>query len=239
MPTFVADLHNHTPASADHHLRHETSARDIVETALAAGLDIYAATDHMSWGLVGELLAAADDVARETGRTLLVVPGAELRITYRGDEAHITPLFDPGTYEQRFDALVGILGLTSTLVAEEDRPFFTFEHDPVDVCRIVYALGGVACVAHADRAFGEYRLTGTHLFERLLAEPTVAAIDFLDPEAARGLVDGTDATVISCSDSHCCEDIGRRRSDLELDDLSFWALRTALVRDGVRAGVCA
>lgn len=239
MPALAADLHNHTPASADYR-RPGTSAREIVETALAAGLDVYAATDHFSVGFAAELIAAAEQVAAETGRRLMVVPGTELRITYRGDEAHITALLPPDGFEPLFAALLDILGLTLPLAASEDLPFFTHEHDPVDVARIIHALGGIACVAHADRWFGDYRLFDSGLFSRLADEPAVAAVDFLDPdtgEAAKSLHVGL--RTISCSDSHCCEHVGSRRAHLEMDDLSFASLKVALRSGAVSCEVAA
>ncbi len=227
MPAFSADLHNHTPASADYR-RPETMPRQIVEAALDAGLHVYGATDHFSCGLGRALIDAADAVAAETGRRLLVVSGAELRITFRGDEAHITALYPAERNEALFQATLEILGITSPIATHEDMPYFTWEHDPVDVCRIIEALGGVAMVAHADRAFGDYRLIDSPLFWRLAEEPTVSAIDFLDPAAHRDVVAGLRPSIIRCSDSHCCDDIGMRRSLVAMEELSFHSLKTAL-----------
>ncbi len=238
MPVFAADLHNHTPASADHHRRSETAARDIVVSALGAGLDIYAATDHLDWGFSADLIEAADQVEDESGRRLLVVPGIELRITYRGDEAHIVALFDQDNYTHRFEALLTTLGVKAVLPGTDELPFFTFEYDPVDACRIIDALGGIACVAHADRAFGSYRLIERALFDRLLAETTVSAIDLIDPEASRARMDGCRPAIISCSDSHACGLIGTRRALLEMEELSFPALGRALAGNSVRETYC-
>ncbi len=227
MPAFAADLHNHTPASADHR-QQDTSARRIVETALDAGLHIYGVTDHFTCAFIPELIAAADEVGAEMGRRLFVVPGTELRITHHSDEAHIMALFDPIDYQHRFDTMLHILGLTSPCAEPEELPCFAFERDPVDVCRIIGALGGIACVAHADRAFGDYRLIDTELFARLAAEPALAAVDLVDPDADGETVGGHDVSIIRCSDSHSCEQIGVRRSFVAMDDLSFPSLRLAL-----------
>jgi len=232
MPAFSADLHNHTPASADYR-RPETTPREIVEAALGAGLHVCGMTDHFSCGLGRALIDAADAVASDTGRRLLVVSGAELRITFRGDEAHITALYPAEGNEALFQATLGILGITSPMPAHEDMPFFTWEHDPVDVCRIIEALGGIAMVSHADRAFGDYRLIDSPLFWRLAEEPAVSAIDFLDPESHRDLVSGLRPSIIQCSDSHCCDDIGSRRSLVAMEELSFDSLKAALAAGAV------
>ena len=227
MPAFFADLHNHTPASADHRCP-ATSPREIVEAALDAGLHVYSATDHFSCGFGRALVDAADQVAAETGRRLLVVSGAELRITFLGDEAHITALFPPDRDEDLFRALLDILGVPRPFATYEDTPFFTWEYDPAEVCRVIDALGGIAMVAHVDRRFGDYRLLDSPLFWRLAEEPSVSAIDFLDPEAHPDVVARLRPSIIRCSDSHCCEDIGKRRSLVAMDDLSFESLKAAL-----------
>ncbi|MDP2401270.1 MAG: hypothetical protein Q8M66_04765 [Actinomycetota bacterium] len=230
MPHFAVDLHNHTPASADHRQRDCVTPGDIVVCALRSGLDVYAATDHLSWRYATDLISAAESHAQATGQRLLIVPGTELRLTYRDDEAHVVALFEPKGHERRLEALLGILGLVTSHLSDETLPLLTFEYDPVEVCRIIDALGGIACVAHADRWFGSYRLIDTALFDRLAEEPTVSAIDLLEPEAHRSRLDGSRATLISCSDSHACEHIGARRSVLEMHDLSFSSLRDGLTQ---------
>lgn len=228
MPLFLADLHNHTPASADHHQRSGVTARDIVESALDAGLDIYAATDHLSWDYSASLIDAAAQVALETGRHLLVVPGVEMRITHRGDEVHLVALFDQERYATLLQTLLEIFGVAGRLPKEADLPAYTFEYDPVQACRTIDALGGIAIVAHADRTFGSYRVIDSPLMARLIGEPTMSAIDLVDIEGARGRLDGCGKTLISCSDSHSCGAIGARRVALEMAGLSFESLREAL-----------
>ncbi|MBS3957533.1 MAG: PHP domain-containing protein [Clostridiales bacterium] len=232
MHLFAADLHNHTPASADH-LRPETSAREIVEAALDAGLHVYAVTDHFSCAFAGALLSAADHVAAETGRHLLIVPGAELRVTFQEHEAHLTALFDPVSYQRLFPELMGLIGRKPPYAAREELPFLTVEHDPVEVARIIHALGGIACVSHADRPFGGYRLIDTPLFTRLAAEPSVFAIDLLDPQREGYRLPGVSASLIRCSDSHSCERIGARRTIVAMEALTFASLKRALANGTV------
>lgn len=230
MPRFTVDLHNHTPASADFREPDSTTARDIVEAALDAGLDAYGVTDHLSCAFVPKLMAAADAFEQTTGRRLLVVPGAELRVTFGNDEAHIAALFSAGDYEAAFEGLLREVGLGGGALAGRHLPNVTFEFDPAEVCRIVHALGGIACVAHADRTFGTYRLIDSPLFDRLCEEPAVGAIDLRDPAAYGPDVERRGLPVICCSDSHSCAGIGKRSVGLEMDDLSFESLKKALAR---------
>lgn len=230
MPAFTADLHNHTPHSSDYRGAADTTPREIVETALHAGLDLYAATDHFSYGFVPGLIDEAERVGRETGRRLLVIPGAELRVRYGDDEAHLTALFPQQGYETAIAALFGMLGFSDAVISRHELPYTTIERDPVRVSRIIDSLGGIAIVAHADREFGGYRLVDSPLFERLLLETTVLAVDMLHQDSGELALAAHDVSLIGCSDSHSLDEIGRRRSLLAMPELTFDGLRTALSR---------
>lgn len=231
MPAFSADLHNHTPhISSDYRGPADTTPREIVEAALDAGLDVYAVTDHYSCGYVPCLIDAAEQVAQETGRTLLVVPGAELRVRHGDDEAHLTALFPHQGYATAIGALFDMLGFSDAAVGRAELPYVTVERDPVRVSRMIDSLGGISIVAHADRAFGDYRLIDSPLFDRLLAEDTVLAVDMLHQERGQMMLAAHDVSLIGCSDSHCLEEIGRRRTLLAMPELSFAGLRRALSR---------
>lgn len=229
MPAYVADLHNHTPQVIDYRGAPTTTARDIVESALGAGLDVFAVTDHFSYGFVEPMLKAASEVAAETGRQLLIVPGAELRITYRSDEVHITPLFSQTTYEQSLRSIFDFVGFDPGDVSSHELPYATAEAHPTGVCQRILELGGIAVVAHADRHFGDYVVTDSHIFDQLLDEPAVAGIEMLDIEKCN-LLFGRNVAALGGSDSHSLTEIGRRRSMVVMRDLSFAELKRALYR---------
>ena len=80
-----ADLHIHTPASNDFEGdRENTTAQDIVETAIEKGLDVIAITDHNTVGWCDKVRAAAK------GTALVVFPGVEVSTK----EGHILAIFD-------------------------------------------------------------------------------------------------------------------------------------------------
>jgi PHP family Zn ribbon phosphoesterase len=229
MPAFSADLHNHSPiANGDYLGDCDTSARQIVEAALGTGLDVYAVTDHFSCDFVPCMLQAAREVAEETGRRLHVIPGTEMRVTYRGDEVHVVALFDVQDYADRLDQLFAILGVRDELDEADQLHRVTVEYDPVEVTRIIDALGGVSIVAHVDRRFGAYRLLDSPLFERLVQEGRVHAVDVIDRAAHGSQLSQSGVNVISCSDSHATREIGRRRTLLSMPEFDFASLRTAL-----------
>jgi len=230
VPAYVADLHNHTPLVVDYRGPATTTARDIVTSALDAGLDIFAVTDHFAFGLVGAILDAATEICAETGRELLVIPGAELRITYGADEVHITPLFSPSDYEKPLKALFDFVGFDSGSMTPQQLPHATVEVDPARVCRRILDLGGIAIIAHADRYFGDYALIDAGIFEQLLDEPAVAGVEMLDRENCN-LLYGMSVSALGCSDSHALEEIGRRRTMIAMPALSFGDLKRALYRN--------
>jgi len=228
MPRYTLDLHNHTPLlPRDYRGSLDTTPRQIVETAISAGLDIYAATDHFAVDFCERLTAAADDVAAETGRRLLVVPGAELKVRHGAEEVHVVALMPPARASRTFAELLGVLGLTSPVAPVEDLQRVHVDHDPRDVFRIVEALGGIGIVGHMDRAFGPYRLLDSPFSDTLLSSPSVRAVELIDVAHADRL-GSHGVNVVQSSDSHSLPEIGRRSSELELDDLSFESLRSAL-----------
>lgn len=229
MPAYVADLHNHTPQVIDYRGAPTTTAREIVESALGAGLDIFGVTDHFSYGFVEAMLTAASEVAAETGRELLIVPGAELRITYGPDEVHITPLFSQAMYEKALRTIFDFVGFDPGAVTAIELPYATAEAHPTEVCQRILELGGIAVVAHADRHFDDYVVTDSDIFDQLLDEPTVAGIEMLDSRKCN-LLYGRSVAALGGSDSHSLSEIGRRRSMVVMRELSFAELKGALYR---------
>jgi PHP family Zn ribbon phosphoesterase len=227
VPRFKVDLHNHTPLlTCDYRGSLDTTPRQIVEAALAADIDVYAVTDHFSVDFCARLAGAADEVAAETGRRLLVAPGAELKVRHGDDEVHVLALLPPEHAANSFAALTGILGLTTPVAPVCELHRVTVAYDPREVFRIIEALGGLGIVAHIDRAFGTYRLLDSPFADILLSSEHVRAAEVIDYRHAE-MLRGYNLSIVSSSDSHSNAEIGRRRAHLEMDELSFEALRDA------------
>jgi PHP family Zn ribbon phosphoesterase len=228
MPLYTVDLHNHSPhATGDYKGPDETDGRDIVVAAVGAGVDVLAVSDHFSVGYAVRVAEAADAHLAQTGRSLLVLPGAELKLTWRGDEVHLIVLFPPDRADRLFRGLLVVLGLADDDLAPERLHHIKVEHDPAEVARIVDALGGMSHVAHADRWFGDYRLLGRPILEHLLRTSPIAAVEFLDIGASAELLT-RDVACIQASDSHHPAEIGRRSTSLVMDEPTFDNLRLAL-----------
>ncbi len=221
--TYAIDLHNHMPQpGGDYKGPMTTTGADVVAAALAAGIDVLGVTDHYALDFFHHVRAAAQ------GTPLLVLPGAELRLRWAGEEAHLIATFAPEGADAAFETLLEVLGFCDEHRAMAPQ-HVVIEHDPVAAARVADALGAIVHVAHVDRCFGDNRLLGGQLLPRMIREAQVAAVEFLDLANACELGELQHrVTCIRSSDSHHTADIGRRRSILELDELTFEGLRGAL-----------
>ncbi|MDI6712570.1 MAG: hypothetical protein QMD96_04960 [Anaerosomatales bacterium] len=232
--TVTVDLHNHTPLIPnDYRGDAATTPRAIVERALEAGIDVFGATDHFSVSWAHLLLAAADEVAAETGRRLLVVPGSEIKVRHAGEETHLVALFSPETYVDDFVALMDGLGLPRTPAPLSDLPMLWVDEVPRRVAALIDGLGGICVVGHVDRTFGEYRFIDSDLVHDLVECEHVHAIELIDRSSRCRFRDGLAIAHLCSSDSHSLDEMGRRTSTLEVDEVSFEGLRRALLRSRV------
>jgi predicted metal-dependent phosphoesterase TrpH len=230
MTTLQLDLHTHTPlVPADYRGPVETSARTIVEAALRAGLSMLAVTDHFSVRYVRRMQAAADRHERESGERLAVLAGAEIKVRWDGDEAHLIALFPSDSYDESFDALSASLGIDQSTLSVSDLPAVKVAAHPCDVAQRVAGLGGLCHIGHADRYFGAYRLLDGELFDQLAADAAIVAVELVDP-ANRAEVErrAPGVPIIASSDAHSPAEIGRRRTALQLEECSFAGLSRAL-----------
>ncbi len=221
---YTIDLHNHMPlARTDYRGPLETSGEEVVRAAVTAGIDVLGVSDHFSLDFFRRAHEAA------AGLPLLVLPGVEMRLSWGEDEVHLVALFPPAHAEERFAALMSVLGVDRTTLADPLHRVVV-EYDPVDAVRAIEGLGGMCHVAHVDRWFGPYRLLERPLLRRIVEDAPVVALEFLDLENAARL--GEWAERVACirsSDSHHCDEIGRRSSVVEAEERSFEGIRRALL----------
>ena len=229
MPRYVGDLHNHTPLiPTDYRGDVATTPRQIVERALEVGIDVWGIADHWSVEYGPRVVSAAEEVFAESGRRLLVLPGAELRIRHEGEETHLVCLFPPEGVTGRFDTLLASLGLRAPVAPLEELPYFAHDRDPREVARLVHEAGGLCHAGHVDRTFGDYCFIRSELVHDLAECEHISAIELIDHSSRRHFRDGLTIAHVSSSDSHSLEEMGRRTSTLEMPELSFEGLRAAL-----------
>jgi hypothetical protein len=223
---YRVDLHNHMPVErSDYRGPLTTTGHDVVRAALAAGLDAMAVSDHYSLDFFESVRRAAED----SGMPLLVLPGAEIRLSWGDDEVHLVALFPPQDPAPRFESLMEAVGFAGRAEHVDALHRVVCEADPVEIARAIEALGGIANVAHADRFFGPYRLLGRPLLARLIEAAPIAAVEFLDLGNASELGEmRSTVAAIQASDSHHVDEIGRRSSVIEAEELTFEGLRSGL-----------
>lgn len=222
------DLHVHTPVSSCYvdHMTPEanikTSLEEIVDAAIAAGLDAIAIADHNS--------ADGIEGMREIGirNGLCILPGVE--ISARG--GHAIALFDQDTPVERLHRLIELLGFN-----EEQRGHGYHEAAMWldEAFQRIAESGGLAIAAHVDRRpkgfiAGEQPLT---VKQRIHNSNYLSALEITIPQDRirwnQGLMpDFTKPyACIQGSDAHEPKEIGRRPIYVDIPTISLDGLRLA------------
>lgn len=221
---YEADLHIHTLLSPCAEV--EMIPRLIVESALAAGLDIIAISDHNSAENVRSVIKAAE------GSSLKVLPGLECESV---EGVHILCLFEsPEDAESMQDLVYSALpdlpnqpdkvGAQMVVTAEAD--FIRFNErlllapTSLTIDEIVEAVekrSGLAIPAHVDRrGYGLFGVLG--FMPEGARFPAVEVSRLLPVKLARQKYpDLVRRAVISSSDSHILEHIGIARTVFYLE----------------------
>jgi PHP family Zn ribbon phosphoesterase len=231
MQRYKVDLHNHSPIiTSDYRGHTDTSAADIVRAAHLAGLDVLGISDHFAVEYFRAVYDAAEALSVTGSPKLMVVAGCELKITWSGEEVHLITLLPPDSAEAGFEELMGFLDFPKAERIIELLPKVLIEFDPVRVVDKVASLGGMAFIAHIDRFFGEYCLMDRPIVEYLVQDSPLSAIEVVDKKNSEVLRARTNGVRhIQSSDSHSVNEVGRRYSELAMEDLSFEGLKQALL----------
>jgi PHP family Zn ribbon phosphoesterase len=231
---FRVDLHVHTCLSpcADNGM----VPTRIVARALEAGLAAIGICDHNSAGNVAAVREAA-------GQDLRVLGGMEITTS---EEAHILALFDEQEALQHMERLVqdGLAGLNDPeawgdqiLVDSRDQPVGIEERllsgasalSAEATVHEIQALGGLAIASHVDRpAFSLAQQLG-FIPPELPLDAVELSFHFRGDRAA---FRAFGFPLVSFSDAHFPEEIGRSRTLFRLEEPSVAGLRQALRAGG-------
>jgi len=215
------DFHIHTPVSSCYSEK-AVNPRQIVEAALAAGLDAIAITDHNT--------AAGIDLVRHKAAGLIVIPGMEL--TTRS--GHFLALFDIMTPTASLETLLDTLGVTPGGRGDgaEIIPLETSE-----VLKHVNHAGGLLIAAHIERwpsGFLESKepravKMSIHSSPYLSALEITVAAD--RPQWENGLIRGYSKkyACVQGSDAHTPREIGRRPTYLRLPEISLMEIKSVFL----------
>ncbi len=229
-----ADLHVHTPASADMAEEWKTATpADLVRIAIKKGLDVIAVTDHNTAAWCDEVRQAA------MGTSLTVLPGVEISTP----QGHLLAIFD-STVEASYieDLLIGL-----------DIPRDQFgslnvatQKGIVGASEAVEKAGGVAIAAHADgeRGFLKMITVGAERERAYLAQD-LRAIEILEAQSRDHHQSGgrypRHMTCLQSSDcwpkgadKHQLDGMAYRYSLLKMGERSISGLKLALIDPDIR-----
>jgi 3',5'-nucleoside bisphosphate phosphatase len=240
--SFSCDFHIHSTLSPCAQL--EMSPRAIVEKSREVGLDMIAITDHN----MTENSRYAALVSEPSGPVVLF--GMELQTA---EEVHLLALFADYETAMSLQTLV-----YSLLPAVENRPDYFGDQVVVDqddtIIRFeqrlllnsanisvneavswIKAHGGLVIASHIDSpAFS--------LISQLGYVPDDTPFDALEVAdrqkllALLGVVNAKNIPIVSFSDAHCLDDLGRRRTSLLMEEASFREVVRALHASGETVG---
>jgi histidinol phosphatase-like PHP family hydrolase len=187
------DLHVHTPASHDWG-DGAIEPKEIVERALAAGLNGIAVTDHQT----GEWIDRVKDAAR--GSDLVVFPGVEVNNLAGAAGIHLVILFDLDATSQDVDRFLAAIGAFSGVGDSRRNQAAT---DIIEVLDKAYERKGIAVLAHCQSSKGVLSEMRGEVRTRVVQHPGVLAVEapaseFHDQEKAEAhkrtydLLDGTE-----------------------------------------------
>lgn len=234
MKLFRADFHVHTVLSPCGSL--DMSPGKIIEAALDTQMDIIAITDHNStrqWKTVME-------VGAEKG--LVVLGGVEINTQ---EEVHCLAFFEHsemlGLFQEYLDKWLPdisnvpekfghqvIVNRNEEIIDVEKRLLWSGLNQSIDeVAQMVHSLNGIFIPAHVDRqAFGLYSQLGVYpkglLVDALEVTPRVAE-SFLEKTGIKDRF-----TLVTGSDAHTPEQIGKGYTWLRMHEPSFKEIRLAL-----------
>lgn len=231
-----ADLHTHTPASADMDEKWSNStAEDLVAIAIEKELDIIAITDHNT-------AAWCDDVRKAASGTILtVLPGVEIS-THQG---HILALFDCDVPASRIEDLLVTVGISRDDFGRLD---VATTEGIVEVADEIAKAGGLAIAAHIDASRGFIRMISSGPErKRAYAAPNLWAMEILNADLRDEYQSGSKAgyprrmPCLQASDSwaagadhHQLDGMGYRYSLLKMDERSLSGLKMALIDADIR-----
>jgi PHP family Zn ribbon phosphoesterase len=222
------DLHVHTPESSCYidyimpEANIKTSPEEIVDAAIAAGLDAIAITDHNS----AEGIEGIREMGRKKG--LCVFPGVEF--SARG--GHVLAIFDKNTPIEELRHLIELLGL-----GEEQRGH-GFQDIGIwldEVCWRIEESGGLAIAAHIDRRPKGFIACDEPLKDKLRIHSSnhLSALELTIPSDRtlwnQGLMPNFPKryACIQGSDAHEPKEIGRRPIYVDIPTIDLDGLRLA------------
>ncbi|HEX9896930.1 MAG TPA: PHP domain-containing protein [Dehalococcoidales bacterium] len=215
------DLHIHTPHSlcySDMTVKPD----QIVEAAVATGLNAIGITDHNTVEGIDEIRKAASE------EKLVVFPGIEL--TTRS--GHFLAIFNVGTYVIELDRLLDELGIAA---ARRGDGVEQISGEAEAVFKMVVEYGGVVIAAHIERWPSGFLETKESRSAKMVihASPFLSALEISVAQNCeqwnKGQMRGYPKkyACIQGSDAHAPDEVGRRPFLVRMEKVGLGALKSA------------
>lgn len=229
---WAVDLHVHTPGSSDANEEHYGTPGDIVEAALAAGLDAIAITDHNTVSWCKDVADAA------VGSSLVVLPGVEIST----NEGHLLAIWEQGTDPALIEEV-----LVKLDIGQADRGKLDINANAgfAHAATKVAASGGLAIPAHIEKDKGLMRLTVPAHVKEILLDDAVCAVEIVHLDTAEDvrnkIGEQRDMAFVRGSDTwdrdgshHALSGIGTRRTWIKASRPDLVGIRHALADPQLR-----
>lgn len=219
----LADLHVHTARSTCYADRSVTAGQ-IVNAAIAFGLDVIAVTDHNAVDGIDGIREAA----RRKG--LFVFPGVELSTR----EGHVVAIFDLDTPVNTLEDFLDSVGIGRE--GRGDAHTLTADGMETVLCKTAER-GGLSILAHIERwPSGFLETRESRLVKaRIHASQHLNALEITIPQNKPLWNEGrvwsypTGRACIQASDAHSLAEIGRRPVYIDMPHVDLAALRVAFL----------
>ncbi len=215
------DLHVHTPKSLCYS-EPGTTAGQIVDAAVAKGLEAIGITDHNTAAAISEIREFAGK------KRLFVFPGVELSLKV----GHILVIFELDTPLEKLEDFLDDI----RIAREKWGDAATMPDDGIEeVFRKMDERGGIAIAAHIERWPSGFLETNEprRVKMKVHSSQFLSALEITIPESKTlwnaGRVRGFPKkyACIQGSDAHSPRDVGRRPVYIQMDSVSLAALRSA------------
>jgi ABC-type cobalamin/Fe3+-siderophores transport system ATPase subunit len=240
------DLHVHTSASKCFH--GDATPSQIVDAAIAAGLDAIAITDHNTAEGIEDVKAATK------GKPLVVFPGVEISCAGGKKCVHVIAILDPSASAQDVQTILNLVGIGPEHYGLEEA---LTDKSVLEVLEVIASKNAIPVLAHANSSAGVLNDIEGQQRTKIIQSPHLLAVegtDFGDSDKKSkhrrvvDLLDGNDPeyqtklAVYQASDNphpelagrHSLEGIGTRCSLFKMERINLQALRQCLIDPDVR-----
>ncbi|MGE2718036.1 AAA family ATPase [Mycolicibacterium litorale] len=229
---WTVDFHVHTPGSRDATDEDYGTPEDIVEAALAAGLDAIVITDHNTVSWCKNVADAA------LGTQLIVLPGVEIST----NEGHLLAIWEQGTEPGLIEEVLVKLDIGQ---ADRGKLDITARAGFAEAATKVAASGGLAIPAHIEKDKGLMRLTVPAHIKEILLHDDICAVEVVHLDTVDDVInklgDQRNMTFVRGSDTwdkarsrHALSGIGARRTWIKASRPDLVGIRHALADPQLR-----